>query len=68
MLMNFNVANNNCQQEARFLYIFVSNKSFGQLLEILATNFILLKTFESGFSYIEVWFTDQSSEPVKIEG
>ena len=38
------------------------NKSFGQLLNISPKNFILLKTFNSEFSYIEIWFTDQNSK------
>ena len=43
-------------------------KSFGQILDILPEYFILfLKKINSEFSYIEVWFTDQSSEPLEIE-
>ena len=48
------------------LYIFVPNKSFGQLLDISPKNFIFLKIFYSEFSYIEVWFTDQNSKPPVI--
>ena len=29
-----NIPNNDCQQDSRVLYIFVRNKSFGQLLNI----------------------------------
>ena len=46
------------------LCMFVPNNSFGQLL---ATPLKFLKTFNSEFSHIEVWFTDQSSEPPEIE-
>ena len=49
------------------MYKFVPNKSFGQLLDISPKNFIFLKTFDSEFSYIEVWFTDQNSNPLEIE-
>ena len=43
-------------------------KSFGQILDSLPEYFILfLKKINSEFSYIEVWFTDQSSEPLEIE-
>ena len=28
---------------------------------------MFLKTFDSEFSYIEVWFTDQNSNPVERE-
>ena len=41
---------------------------FGQLLGISPKNVIFLKSFfNSEFSYIEVWFTDQNSKPVEIE-
>ena len=30
-------------------------------------NFIFLKTFDSECWYIEVWFTDQNSNPLEIE-
>ena len=46
---------------------FFSGKLFGELLDISPKNFIFLKTFDSEFSYIEVWFTDQSSKPLEIE-
>ena len=49
------------------MYTFVPNKSFGKLLDISLENFIFLKTFDSEFSYIEVWFTDQNSKPPEIE-
>ena len=37
------------------------------LLEISPTNHIFLKTFISELQKIEVWFTDQNSQPLKIE-
>ena len=40
---------------------------FGQLLDISPKNFIVLKTSNSEFSYIEVWFTGQNSNPLKLE-
>ena len=49
------------------LYTFVPNKSFGQLLDISSENFIFLKTFDSEFPYVEVWFTDQNSKPLEIK-
>ena len=59
VLIYCNIVNNDYQQDSRVLYTFVPNKSFGQLLDISAKNFLFLKTFNSEFSYIEVWFTDQ---------
>ena len=45
VLANCNIVNNNYQQDLRFVYTFIPNKSFGQLLGILTKNFIFLKTF-----------------------
>ena len=39
----------------------------GSLLEISPTNHIFLKTFNSEFQTIKVWFTDQNSQPLEIE-
>ena len=66
-LIHSNVVNNSYQQNSRVLYTFVPNKSFGQLLDISHKNFIFLEIFDSEFSYIEVWFTDQNSKHVEIE-
>ena len=67
VLVQCNIANNDYQQDSRVLYTFVLNKPFGQLLNISSKNFIFLKTFDSEFSYIEVWFTNQNSKPLEIE-
>ena len=66
LLVHCNVTNNSSQQSSRVLYTFVPNKSFGQLLDISPENFIFLKTFDSEFPYIEVWFTNQNSYPLEI--
>ena len=54
VLIHYNFVNNDYQQDSRVLYIFVPNKSYGQLSDISLKNFIFLKTFDSEFSYIEV--------------
>ena len=41
--------------------------SLGQLLDISPKNVLFSKMFDSEFSYIEVWFTDQNSKPLEIE-
>ena len=66
VMIHCNIASNSYQQDSRVLYTFIPNKSFGQLY-ISPKNFIPLKTFDSEFSYIEVWFTDQNSKPLEIE-
>ena len=67
VLIQCNIVNNDYQQDSRVLYTFVSNKSFGLLLDISTKHFAVLKTFDSDFSFIEVWFTDQNSKPLEIE-
>ena len=56
--------NNSYQQKSRFQYTFISNKLFSQVLDISFKNFVFWKTFDSEFSYIEVWFTYQKSNPL----
>ena len=48
-------------------YFVIPIKSFGQLLGVSPQNVLFLKIFNSEFSYIEVWFTDQNSKPLEIE-
>ena len=60
-------ANNDCQEYLRVWYTFLPNKLFGHLLGISTKSFIFFKTFDSEFSYIEVWFTGQNSKPLEIE-
>ena len=49
------------------MYTFLPNTSFAKLLAKLATNFKFLKTFNSGFSYIKVWFTKRNSTSLELE-
>ena len=66
-LVQFNIVKNDYQQDSRVLYAFVPNKPFGSLLEISPANHIFLTTFNSEFQTIEVWVTDQNSQPLEIE-
>ena len=67
VLIHCDVVNNSYLQKSRVLHAFVPNKSFTQLLYISPENFIFLKAFDSEFSYIIVWLTDQISNPLEIE-
>ena len=67
VLVHYNVASNDYEQDSRVLYKFGPNKSFDQLLDISPKKFIFLKTFDSEFSYIKVWFTDQNYKPLRVE-
>ena len=65
-LVHCNLVNNDYQQDSRILYTFVPNKPFG-LLEISPTNHTFLKTFNSEFQEIKIWFPDQTSKPLEVE-
>ena len=67
VLVHFSIVNNNYQQDSRALYTSVLNKLFGSLLEVSPTNHIFLKTFNSEYDEIEVWFIGQNSQPLEIE-
>ena len=62
VLVYCNLLNNYYQQDLRILYTFVHN-----VLEILPTNHIFLKTFNSEFQDIKIWFTDQTSKLLEAE-
>ena len=67
VLVHCNLVNNDYQQDSRILYAFLPNKTFGSLLEISPTSHVFLKTFNSEFQEIEIWFTDQTSAPLEPE-
>ena len=67
VLVHCNIVSNDYQQHLIVLYTFVPNKSFDNLLEIVPTNFIPLKTFDPKFQTVEVWFTDENSQQLEIE-
>ena len=55
------------QHDSRVLYTFVPNKFFGSSLDISLSNHLCLKTFNSEYDEIVVWFTNQNSRPLEIE-
>ena len=63
VLVHCNLVNNDYQQDSTF----VPNKTFGSLLEISPTNQVFLKTFNSEFQEVKIWFTDQTSKPLELE-
>ena len=67
VLVHCNLVNNNYQQASKVLFTFVPNKQFGQLINILPHSLTMLSTTNTELSPIEVWFTDQNSEPLEIE-
>ena len=67
VFVHFNLINSNYQQASKVLFTFVPNKQFGQLINISPHSLTMLGTTNTEFSFIEVWFTDQNSEPLETE-
>ena len=67
VLVHCNIVINDYLQNLRVLYTFVPSKPFGSLLEISPTNHVFLKTFNSEYDEIIVWFVDQNSQRLEIE-
>ena len=67
VLVHFNIVNNDYQCDSRDFYTCIPNELFGQLLDLFTKKFLLLKTFNSKFSYFEIWFTGQNSKPLETE-
>ena len=67
VLVHCNLVNNNYQQVSKVLFTFVPNKQFGQLINIPSHSLTMLSATNTEFSSIEIWFTDQNSEPLEIE-
>ena len=67
VLVHCNLVNNAYQQHSRVLFTFVSAKQYGQLISISQHSLVFLKTMNTDFSEIEIWFTDQNNNALEIE-
>ena len=67
VLVHCNVVNNSYQQASRVLFTFVPNKQYGQLISISPHSLVFLKTINTEFSEIDIWFTDQNNNDLEIE-
>ena len=67
VLIHCNLVKNDYQHTSKVLFTFVPNKEFGQLINISPHAFTMMNTVNTEFSYVEVWFTDQSSKALEIE-
>ena len=52
---------------SRVLFTFVPNKQYGQLISISPYTLFFLKTMNTEFSEIEIWFIDQNNNALEIE-
>ena len=67
VLVHCNLVNNSYQQSSKVLFTFVPNKKYGQLITVSPHSLIMLKTVNTEFSFIEIWFTDEDNRPLEIE-
>ena len=67
VLVHCNLVNNSYLQHSRILFTFVPTKRYGQLISISPHSLVFLKTVNTEFSEIEVWFTDQNNNALEIE-
>ena len=67
VLVHCNLVNNAYQQHSRVLFTFVPTKQYGQLISISPHSLLFIKTMNTDFSEIEVWFTDQNHNASEIE-
>ena len=67
VLVHCNLVNRSYQQSSKVLFTFVPNKKYGQLITVSPETLIMLKTVNTEFSFIEIWFTDQDNRPLEIE-
>ena len=67
VLVHCNLVNNSYQQHLRVLFTFVPTKRYGQLICISPHSLAFLKTMNTDFSEIEIWFTNQNNNALEIE-
>ena len=68
VLVHCNFVKNDYQHTSKVLFSFVLNKQFGQLINTSPHSLPMMNTVNTEFSFVEVWFTDQTSKALKIEG
>ena len=66
VLVHCNLVSNSYQQASRVLFTCVPNKQYSQLISISSYSLNFLKTMNTEFSEIEIWFTDQNNNALEI--
>ena len=67
VLVHCNLVKNDYQYTSKVLFSFVPNKPFGQLINIWPHSLTMMNIVNTEFSFVEVWFTDQTRKALKIE-
>ena len=66
VLVHCNLVKNDYQHTSKVLS-FVPNKQFGQLINISPHSLTMMNTVNTEFSFVEVWFKDQTGKALEIE-
>ena len=66
VLVKCNLVHNQYQKKSEILYTFTSNKFYAYLLNVEASNIVLLKTFNTECDK-DITFMDQNGRPLEIE-
>ena len=67
VLVHCNLVKKDYQHISKVLFSFVLNKQFGQLINISPHSLTMMDTVNTEVSFVEVWFTDQTSKALEIE-
>ena len=67
VLVHCKLVKNDYEHTSKVLFSFVSNKQFGQLINIPPHSLTKMNTVNTEFSFVEVWFTGQASKALEIE-
>ena len=62
-----NLVDNQYQQKFEVLYTFSPYKSYAYLLNVVASNLVFLKTYNTESDEIIITFTNQNGKPLEIE-
>ena len=67
VLVHCNLVKNDYQHTSKVLFSFVTNKQFGQLINISPHSLMMMNTINTEFSFVEIWFMDQACKVLEIE-
>ena len=67
VLVHCNLVKNDYQYTSKVLFSFVPNKQFGRLINISPHSLTMMNTISTEFSFVELWFTNQTSKALEIE-
>ena len=67
VLLHCNLVKNDYQHSSKVLFSFAPKKQLGQLINISTNTFTMINTVITEFSFVEVWFTYQTSKALEIE-